>query len=127
MSIDQARAFIAKAEQDSGIQKKFEARGLPGTRDEACDFAVQIGGSSGFKFSSQDYSDACAAVITDKMTTGELDEEQLSNVSGGIVVQNLTGDMQNVVRTARPLLRPFSGPIGPRSCVAYSGTFSCSY
>lgn len=87
MSVENVKAFFDKVEEDKGLQDKV--KGLAEKRKahdaEAASEMVKIAAEAGLEFT------AAHLVEARKSTVGELSEDELRNVAGGVVGYSCSG------------------------------------
>jgi len=112
--MEQIKLFIEKANTDSELLSKLDALGA---KNAGADEVIALAAEYGFTFTAQEYEQAKARAHA---KTGELSEEDLDAVSGGINLgitlnrYNLNGECKN--RT-----------IPDDNCYGYTGAIRCDH
>jgi len=83
MSIEAVRAFIKKVRADEALQKDLEAIDRT-DRDAAMAGVVAVAEKVGFSFGVEDYEAAAEEMIQARHAAGEISDEDLDAVAGGL-------------------------------------------
>jgi predicted ribosomally synthesized peptide with nif11-like leader len=83
MSSEDVRQFIRKAQDNPALKTQLEGvpQGVAGERIEAI---VKIANAAGFAFTAKDYTRAVNELLEQKHAAGELNDEELRLVAGGL-------------------------------------------
>ena len=83
MSFENATQFLRKLQTDPTLSKKLRAA-VSGTRDEKAAQLIAFAARNGLDFTVADYERALKTNLGQQHAAGELTEEQLDAVAGGI-------------------------------------------
>jgi predicted ribosomally synthesized peptide with nif11-like leader len=72
MSLEKAKSFLNKAEEDAALREKLEALEGDGKA------AVKLGAEFGFEFTAEEF-----AAAMDELYYGELSDDELEDAAGG--------------------------------------------
>lgn len=90
MSVEQAKAFIEKAQSDEALRAKLKAIKTE-NKEEAVAAVVRIAADAGYSFDAQHYAAAANAHVEAQYAAGELSDEQLDQVAGGATADSIEG------------------------------------
>jgi predicted ribosomally synthesized peptide with nif11-like leader len=83
MSTTTAKEFIHKVESDPALTAKLRAIPLS-SREQALAEVVQIAAAEGFAFTAPDYETAFKEHLMEHHASGEISDEELARVAGGL-------------------------------------------
>ena len=97
MSTEAVKKFWAKAKQDKALQAKLAA--IQGKDHQAAIAAVvKLAAESGFAFTAQEYEAAVREELARQHAAGELSDEQLAGMAGGIGRVGLAESVSDTIR-----------------------------
>ena len=84
MSIEAVQQFWSKAQQDQSLQSKVQAIPADSNSQQVLAQLIRIAGEAGFAFTATDYDDAIKTELARQHAAGEISDEQLAAVAGGV-------------------------------------------